>query len=238
MKHIELHPEDYLPAAPPQEIVQRYGIAIIGCGNIARNTHLPAYRKFGYRVVAACDVIEEKARTVAGEYNIPFWTTNIEAVIDRHDVDIVDLAVRPEDRLAAVEQLAPAGKHILSQKPLAPTLAEAERIVEVCEEAGVTLMINQQARWAPYHTAMKVLIDRGCFGHLYSVLHVHRQFQDSSDSTWLTTPDFTIIDNGIHYVDLSRYFTDRTPRKVKTTTTCVPGQNALDPMIYYNPVRI
>ena len=102
---------------------------MVGCGNIARNTHLPAYRKFGYRVVAACDVIEEKARTVAEEYSIPFWTTKIEAVIDQRDVDIIDLAVRPEDRLAAVEQLAPAGKHILSQKPLAPTLAEAERIV-------------------------------------------------------------------------------------------------------------
>ena len=93
-------------------------------------------------------------------------------------------------------------------------------------------MINQQARWAPYHTAMKVLIDRGCLGHLYSVLHVHRQFQDGIDSTWLTTPDLTIIDNGIHYVDLSRYFTGRTPRWVKTTTTRVPGQNAIDPMIY------
>ena len=100
MQQIELHPEDYLPAAPPQEIVQRYGIAIVGCGNIARNTHLPAYHKFGYRVVAACDVIEEKARAVAEEYSIPFWTTNIEAIIDRRDVDIVDLAVRPEDRLA------------------------------------------------------------------------------------------------------------------------------------------
>ena len=232
MQRIELHPEDYLPAAPPQEIVQRYGIAIVGCGNIARNTHLPAYSKFGYRIVAACDVIEERAQMVAEEYSIPFWTTNIEAVINRRDVDIVDLAVRPEHRLAAVEQLAAGGKHILSQKPLAPTLAEAERIVEICQEADITLMINQQARWASYHTAMKVLIDRGFFGHLYSVLHVHRQFQDGVDSSWLTTPDFTIIDNGIHYVDLSRYFTGRTPRRVKTTTTRVPGQNAIDPMIY------
>ena len=130
--------------------------------------------------------------------------------------DIVDLAVRPEDRLAAVEQLAAAGKHILSQKPLAPTLAEAERIVEICEDAGITLMINQQARWAPYHTAMKVLIDRGCLGHLYSVLHVHRQCQDSIHSHVAERPlTLTIIDNGIHYVDLSRYFTGRTPRWVK-----------------------
>lgn len=192
-------------------MVQDYGIAIVGCGNIAQNTHLPAYRKFGYRVVAACDVVEEKARNAAEEYGIPFWTTNVQEVMDRRDVNVIDLAVRSEDRLAAVEQLAPAGKPILSQKPLAPTLEESERIVEICQESGVTLMINQQARWASYHLAMKSLIERGVLGHLYSVLHLHRQFQDGIDSPSRTYPDFTIVENGIHYVDLSRYFTGRTP---------------------------
>ena len=229
---IDLSPDDYLPAPPPPDIVERYGIAIVGCGGVAQGAHLPAYRQFGYRVVAACDIVEEKASQAASEFAIHFWSTNIEDVLERDEVDIVDLAVAPAQRLELVEKIAAAGKHVLSQKPLAESLADAERIVDVCREAGVTLMVNQQARWAPYHRAMKVLIDRGVFGHLYSVVHVHRQFQDNPGSPWLTFPDETIVENGIHYVDLARYFTGRTPVRVKATTTFVPGQHARDPMIY------
>ena len=213
MKHIELRPEDYLPAAPSREVRERYGIAVVGCGGIARGVHLPAYRKYGFRVTAVCDVVEELAREAAREFGVGFWTTRLEEVLERRDVDVIDLAVTPEVRLSLVEQIAPSGKAILSQKPLAPTLAEAERIVEVCAEAGVTLMVNQQARWAPAHKAIKVLLDRGVLGHLYSVVHVHRQYQDQPGIKWLSFPDATIVENGIHYVDLSRYFTGRTPER-------------------------
>ena len=231
-KRVELPPEDYLPAAPPRDVLGRYGVAVVGCGGIARGVHLPAYRKYGYRVTAVCDVVEDLAREAASEFGVGFWTSRLEDVLEREDVDVIDLAVTPDVRLSLVERIAPSGKAILSQKPLAPTLAEAERIVEVCAEAGVTLMVNQQARWAPAHKAMKVLLDSGVLGHLYSVVHVHRQYQDQPDSKYLGVPDFTIIDNGIHYVDLSRYFTGRTPERVTAATTAVPGQNAASPMIY------
>ena len=230
--HIELPPDSYRPAPPDPEIVARYGIAVVGCGSIAQGAHLPAYRDFGYRVVAACDLVEEKARQAADDYGIPFATTNVDEVLDNPDVDVVDLAVVPADRLPLVEKIAAAGKHILSQKPLAPTLEEAERIVAVCEEAGVVLMVNQQARWAPYHRAMKVVIDSGVLGHIFSVTHLHRQHQDGPGSPSLTFPDFTIVDNGIHYVDLARFFTGRTPSGVRAVTTRVPGQFARDPMVY------
>ena len=230
--HIELPPDSYRPAPPDREIVERYGIAVVGCGNIATGAHLPAYRDFGYRVVAACDIVEEKAQQAADEYGIPFVTTNVDAVLGRTDVDIVDLAVVPADRLHLVEKIASAGKHILSQKPLAPTLEEAERIVAVCEDAGVVLMVNQQARWAPYHRALKVVIDSGVLGHVFSVTHLHRQHQDVPGSPSETFRDFTIVDNGIHYVDLTRFFTGRTPTHVRAVTTRVPGQLARDPMLY------
>ena len=232
MKHIELRPEDYLPATPSREVRERYGIAVVGCGGIARGVHLPAYRKYGFRVTAVCDVVEELAWEAAREFGVGFWTTRLQEVLERGDVDVIDLAVTPEVRLSLVEQIAPSGKAILSQKPLAPTLAEAERIVEVCAEAGVTLMVNQQARWAPAHKAIKVLLDRGVLGHLYSVVHVHRQYQDQPGIKWLSFPDATIVENGIHYVDLSRYFTGRTPERVTAVTAMVPGQNAVSPMIY------
>ena len=232
MKTIDLTPADYRAAAPSSDIVESYGIAVVGCGGIAQSSHLPAYRDFGYRVVAVCDVIEETARKVTALYDIPYWTTDVDDILGRSDVDVIDLAVRPDDRLGLVKRIAPAGKHILSQKPLAPTFRDAEEIVEVCERAGVTLMVNQQARWAPYHRAVKVLLDRGVLGQLFSMVHLHRQNQDLADSQWAGTLDFTIIDNGIHYVDLSRYFSGRTPRRVMASAARKPGQHSVSPMVY------
>ena len=230
MKSIDLSPKDYLPTPPSADVVRRYGIAIVGCGDIARNAHLPAYANFGYRIVAACDLVEGNARSAADTYDIPFWTTNVDEVLDRTDVDIIDLAVLPDDRLDLVKRIAPSGKHILSQKPLASTFRDAEEIVEVCERAGITLMVNQQGRWAPYHKAMKVLLDRDVLGHLFSVVLVHRQNQDTGDPP--QGADDTVIGNGIHYVDLARYFTGRTPRRVMTVAAMKPGQYSVDPMVF------
>jgi predicted dehydrogenase len=93
-------------------------------------------------------------------------------------------------------------------------------------------MVNQQARWAPAHRALKRVIDSGALGHVYSVLHVLRSFQDVPGSWYVHLPHFNIVDHGVHYLDLSRHFTGQTPLRVKATTTRVPGQVAVTPMIY------
>jgi predicted dehydrogenase len=232
MESVILSPDDYMPAAPPAEVVRRYGIGIIGCGGIARAAHLPAYRKFGYRVSAACDVVEENARRAGAEFEIPFVTTDLDALLDHPRVDVIDLAVPAAQRRSLVERIVKAGKPILSQKPFAMNFADAKYMVELCRKAGVPLMINQQARWAPAHRALKALLERGALGHLYSVLHLYRAFQDEPGSWFVSLKDFTIVDHGIHYIDLSRYFTGHTPRRVKATSTMMPGQVAVSPMIY------
>lgn len=80
MESIDLRPEHYAPAPPAVDVVRRYGIAIVGCGSIARHAQLPAYTKFGYRIVAACDLLEENARRAADTYDITFCTTNLDEV--------------------------------------------------------------------------------------------------------------------------------------------------------------
>ena len=105
-------------------------------------------------------------------------------------------------------------------------------MVEICRAAGVPLMVNQQARWAPAHRAARVVIERGVLGHIYSVAHILRGFQDVPGSWYAALENFNIVDHGIHYIDLTRYFTGRTPLRVKATTTRVPHQAAVSPMIY------
>ena len=227
-----LDPAQYRPAPPAPDIRQRYGIGLVGCGTIARTAHLPGYRDFGYRVVGCCDVAEDNARRAAAEFGIPFWTTDVDALLLRPDVDVIDLAVHAAHRRPLIEKIAAAGKPILSQKPFALNLPDAEAMVEACARAGVPLMINQQARWAPEHRALRTVLDAGVLGHLYSVLHVNRSFQDIPGSWFVQMRDFNIVDYGIHFIDLSRYLTGLEPRWVKAVTSTVPGQVAVSPMIY------
>ncbi|HET6860568.1 MAG TPA: Gfo/Idh/MocA family oxidoreductase, partial [Streptomyces sp.] len=226
-----LRPEDYRPTytSPHGDEV---GIALVGCGNIAVEAHLPAYARYGYRVRAVCDVVAEKARAAAERFDVPLWTDELDVVLADPAIHVIDLTVQPHQRFEVIKRAAAAGKHVLSQKPLALTLDEARASVELCEDAGVVLMVNQQARWAAPHRALRVLIDRGMLGHLYSVMHLYRDFQDFTDSWFVRLRYATALEHGIHYFDLSRYFTGRMPVRVKAAMTMTPGQLAVTPMIH------
>ena len=230
---IDLQPADYLPTAP---LRKDYGIGLIGCGRIARSAHLPAYRQCGYRVVAACDLMEANVERAQAEFGIPHGTAQVEDLLDDEAVQIIDLAVHGKQRLPLIEQICAARPPhllgVLSQKPLAMSWSDAVRMVELCRAAGLPLMVNQQARWVSAHRALRVLIDRGVFGHVYCVTHFHRSFQDHPGSWFIELEHFNFIDHGIHYIDLCRYFTQLEPIRVKATATMQPGQLAITPMCH------
>jgi predicted dehydrogenase len=223
--------EDYQPAYTSR-YADQIGVAVVGCGEVCVQAHLPAYMRYGYRVLAACDIVAERARAAAEEFSIPAWTSDLDTVLSNPDIQVLDVAVHPGQRRELISRIAAAGKHVLSQKPLAATLEEAQEIVDICEREGVILMVNQQARWASPHRALRVLLDRGLLGHLYSVMHFNRDFQDFRGSWFVRTPYATTLDHGIHYFDLCRYFTGRNPSRVKATMTMTPGQDAVTPMIH------
>jgi predicted dehydrogenase len=226
-----LSPEEYVPrCASP--FASEVGIALVGCGEVATQAHLPAYAMYGYRVLAACDQVWARAQAAADRFDIALATTDLDEVLADPDIQVIDLAVHPHQRAALIRRIAAAGKHVFSQKPLAWTIAEARGIVELCERAGVVLMVNQQARWAPCHRALKTLIDQGRLGHVYSLLHVYRDCQEFPGSWFVKTPFATLLDHGVHYFDLVRYLTGQNPVTVKAGTCMVPGQLAETPMIH------
>ena len=163
-------------------------------------------------------------------------TQRIEDILANEEVQIIDLAVHAKQRLPIVERICEVRpKHlrgILSQKPLATHWDDAVRMVELCKSAGIPLMVNQQARWAPANRALKVLMERGVFGHVYAVTHFQRSFQDEPGSWYAAMENFNIVDHGIHYIDLCRYFTSADPVRVKATATMQPGQAAVSPMFH------
>ncbi len=233
-----LVPEDYLPGPPRDVDVARFGVGLIGCGGIANGAHLPAYRKAGYRVAACCDVDLEAARRTAERWDIPFWTGDVRALLARDDVAVLDMALHPAARLAVLREVARAPRPVLSQKPLHMDIDSARELVAEAERAGIVLAVNQQARWAPAHRALRVLIDRGAVGRVYSIQHVYRSFQDQPDSWTRTLANFNIADHGVHYLDLCRYFAaspaagEREWVRLHCTTAMLADQLAVDPLIY------
>ncbi len=233
-----LEPSEYLPGPPADTDVAAFGIGLVGCGGIANGAHLPAFRKAGYRVVACCDVVEAAARGTAERWGIPFWTTDVRALLARPEVKIIDMPLHPAARLDVLREIATAPRPVLSQKPLHMELARARELAAFAAEAGIPLAVNQQARWVPGHRALRLLMDRGAVGQVYAIHHLIRSFQDQADTWSRTLPNFNIADHGVHYLDLCRYFAASPAagrlewERLHCTTAMLPDQLAVDPLIY------
>src|SRR5512135_213967 len=122
-------------------------IAIVGAGFITRVGHLPGYSAAGANVVAICDLNEEPASKLAKQYGIPKVYADWREMIEREQPDIVSVCLpnvlHREPALFALE----AGAHVLCEKPLATSVAEAGEMFACARKAGKRLMAAQNWRW-------------------------------------------------------------------------------------------
>lgn len=205
-------------------------VGLIGCGRIANQAHLPAYATAGITVSAVCDLIPDRAAAAAHAIGAAVAATARELAY-RDDVDVIDVATPPHGRPELLRELFETGKPILSQKPLAYDLDTATALVREAEDRGVVLAVNHNARWAPAHRAIYRQMIGDALGRIYAVQH-HNRFNEDVDTWYTRHPDYLFLDHGIHYLDLTRVLTGRTPVAVSAVTGIRPGQKPAGPVIY------
>lgn len=144
---------------------QNYGIGLVGLG--IGQQHLSGYRHQGLNVVAVCDLDQNLLTTVAEEFNIQKTYTQTADLISDPEVRIIDLAIQPWLRLPVVRAAAKAGKHLLCQKPFSMNMRQAVEMVEVCEENGVELMVNQNSCFVPGFLAIEPYLAQRFLGQIY-----------------------------------------------------------------------
>jgi predicted dehydrogenase len=222
-----------LPYRPRDPITYHPAIGLIGCGGIAVQ-HLNAYRHAGYRVVALCDHSEVKALGYQDRF-FPeaFVTTDYREILKRDEIEVVDIATHPADRVELIEASLLAGKHVLSQKPFVIDLDAGERLAELAERNNVKLAVNQNGRWAPHFSYMREAIRSGLIGEIQSV-----NFTLHWDHNWIIGTEFEEIDRlilydfAIHWFDMVVcLFGERRPLGVYATATRAAGQRARPPML-------
>lgn len=140
------------------------GFGIIGAGTWGE-THAKAYGGVaGASVAAVADLDGERARSLAAEYGVPFATADHNELLARDEVRAVSIATPDFAHKDLCVAAANAGKHVLVEKPLATTVADAQAIIDACEAAGVTLMVDFHNRWNPPFNKLKRSVEKGEFG--------------------------------------------------------------------------
>ena len=139
-------------------------IALIGAGGIGEH-HAARYSKVnGAELAAVVDVDGERAKTVAEKYGVPRVYTSIDDAIAAGGLDAVDICLPTWLHKEATVKAARAGLHVLCEKPMAVSLADADEMIAATKAAGVTLMIAQCRRWDNYWGAVDKALKSGVIG--------------------------------------------------------------------------
>ena len=112
-------------------MLNKLRIALVGCGPVSER-HLLSWKNIPrVEVVALCDRHEDNLKQRSSEFGIKRTFKDFKKLLEEVDCDIVDIATRPYSHQELVFGSAQAGKHILCQKPFAPTLREAQEMIGV-----------------------------------------------------------------------------------------------------------
>ncbi len=156
--------------------MKKVGIAMIGYGGIGR-VHAMGYRNIPFHYGLPADTINlvgvatsrpDSAAKAAGEIGCALWTADYRELLARDDVEVVDCCVPNYLHEEIVLAAAEAGKHIYCEKPLANNLAQARRMVQAVEQAGVKGQMTFNFRFLPAISRAHQLIADGFLGRLYS----------------------------------------------------------------------
>ncbi|MEM9928324.1 MAG: Gfo/Idh/MocA family oxidoreductase [Bacteroidota bacterium] len=211
-------------------------IACIGAGYFAR-FQVDAWQRLpGAKLVAICDQDEAKARMLAEKFGIPRVFTDVATMCREVDFVVADIITPPASHLALVELVTKFGKHVICQKPLADTLAEAEAIHSTCVRAQKRFMVHENFRFQPWHRELKRQLQAGAIGDkIHTITQRMRMGDGWPEDAYLdrqpyfrTMPRLLLHETGIHYIDVLRYLVGEVTEvyaKLRTLNSNIAGED-------------
>ncbi len=205
---------------------KKLGFAIVGLGKFATQQMLPAFKDCQYaRIAALVSGSPAKARKLAAEYGVEpnniYSYENFDGIKDNPDVDVVYIVLPVGLHAEYVVRAAKAGKHVLTEKPMASTVQECEQMIAACEKAGKKLMVAYRAQFEPFNLAAIGRIRRGELGKLRQITADHgravKPAEEKAD-VWRVQKKLagggSLMDIGIYSLNATRYLTGEEPVEV------------------------
>jgi len=189
-------------------VTARLRIALLGTGWVA-DFHARAVREHpGAELVAAANWREPSLRALAERHAIPRTTTDWRALAADPAVDAAVIATPNALHAPQAVAFLEAGKHVLVEKPMAPTLAEADAMVAAAQRAGAWLMVAHCWRFHSDVRALRARVERGELGEIVKT-RGYGAHAGWGPSGWFTDPALAgggaLLDMGVHAIDTTRY---------------------------------
>jgi predicted dehydrogenase len=189
-------------------------VAVLGAGywgpNLIRNLNEAP----GADPVAVADLSPERLEAVHKRFPAVRTTTDHRTLLADRDIDAVCIATPVKTHRALAEEAFAAGKHVFVEKPLAPSVADAEAILRASEKAGRTLMVGHTFVYNPAVVAVKEILSKNGIGRI--------QYVDSQRvNLGLHQFDINVLwDLGPHDVSITLYWLDEEPAWIQCTGAC------------------
>ncbi len=181
--------------------------AIIGTGFWSQ-FQLAAWRETGgVECVALCNGTRDRAEELARRFGVPAVYEDAREMLRREKLDFIDIITDVETHSRFVHLAAEHKLPVICQKPMAPTLAEAEAMTRVCREAGVGFFIHENWRWQTPIRELKKLLAGGCVGAVFRArIHFCSSFPVFDNQPFLKDlGQFILTDIGSHILDTARF---------------------------------
>ena len=199
-------------------------LALVGCGRISRN-HFEAVGQIeGLDLTAVCDVVPDRAREAGERLGVP-WFASYERMLAEAPCEAVAVCTPSGLHPAQGILAARAGKHVITEKPMAITLSSADELVAECDRAGVHLFVVKQNRLNATIQLLRRAVEKGRFGRIYmanTTVRWSRPQEYYDQAPWRGTWEFdggAFMNQASHYVDLIQWLVGPVESVVALTGT-------------------
>ena len=209
--------------------------ALVGCGRIAkRHSELLGLNEIdNASLVAVCDIVEDKARKIGKQFNVPFYT-DMNEMMKNENIDVVSVLTESGYHAQNVIDLAKYGKHIVVEKPMALTIDDADEMIKACDENNAKLFVVKQNRFNVPVVKLREAMDAKRFGKLVlGTIRVRwcrdQNYYDQADWRGKWSMDGGVLTNqASHHVDLLEWMMGDVESVFAKSTTALVNIEAED----------
>jgi myo-inositol 2-dehydrogenase / D-chiro-inositol 1-dehydrogenase len=186
-------------------------VGLVGSGFISAIHADSLKRCADAEIVAVASPTKGKAQGFAEKYKIPHHFTDYRKLLDLKEVDLVVIGIPNDLHCEFTVNAAAAGKHIVLEKPMCLTLAEADRMIDACAKAKVKLMYAEELCFAPKYVRLKQLLDSGALGKPVLIKQSEKHDGPHAEHFWDVTRSGggVTMDMGCHAIEFFRWMLGR-----------------------------